>query len=149
LPASPFDLGRIGAKPAPDLPKCATPSWKQCAIFHLIGDRRAAHPIKTRAPGNWGKLTIKRQKLRPSFLNFFSNCQKPARLTRHIHPQARANAQTRMHKRTRAMKTNKRFIKGVVEAAAKNDTVMPWARGARRAAFIAKRNAAEPQRKSA
>ncbi|WP_370400643.1 hypothetical protein [Sulfitobacter sp. JB4-11] len=41
------------------------------------------------------------------------------------------------------MKTNARFIKGVIETAAKDDTVMPWARGARRAAFIAKRTAAE------
>lgn len=48
------------------------------------------------------------------------------------------------------MKTNKRFIKGVVAAAAKETTVMPWARGTRRAAFIAKRNAADQdQRKSA
>ena len=47
------------------------------------------------------------------------------------------------------MKTNTRFIKGVVAAAAKNDTVMPWARGARRAAFIAKRNETEKTRKAA
>ncbi len=47
------------------------------------------------------------------------------------------------------MKTNTRFIKSVVAAAAKNDTVMPWARGKRRAAFIAKRNAPEQSRKSA
>ena len=47
------------------------------------------------------------------------------------------------------MKTNTRFIKGVVAAAAKNDTVLPWARGARRAAFIAKRNGSEQSRKSA
>lgn len=48
------------------------------------------------------------------------------------------------------MKTNTRFIKSVVETAAKNDTVMPWARGARRAAFIAKRTApAATVRKSA
>ncbi|WP_174234439.1 hypothetical protein [Sulfitobacter sp. SK012] len=46
------------------------------------------------------------------------------------------------------MKTNKRFTKSITETAAKNDTVMPWARGARRAAFIAKRTA-EPLRKSA
>jgi hypothetical protein len=39
------------------------------------------------------------------------------------------------------MKTNKRFIKSVCETAAKEDTVMPWARGARRTAFIVKRNA--------
>lgn len=38
------------------------------------------------------------------------------------------------------MKTNTRFIKNVVETAAKDDTVMPWARGARRKAFIAKRS---------
>jgi hypothetical protein len=48
------------------------------------------------------------------------------------------------------MKTNARFIKSITKAAAENDTVMPWARGARRAAFIAKRNApAAPARKSA
>lgn len=47
------------------------------------------------------------------------------------------------------MKTNKRFIKGVVAAAAKEETVMPWARGTRRAAFIAKRNATATERKSA
>ncbi|WP_298858068.1 hypothetical protein [uncultured Sulfitobacter sp.] len=41
------------------------------------------------------------------------------------------------------MKTNARFIKSITKAAAENDTVMPWARGTRRAAFIAKRNAAE------
>ncbi|UWR23155.1 hypothetical protein [Sulfitobacter sp. S190] len=39
------------------------------------------------------------------------------------------------------MKTNTRFIKSIVAAAAENDTVMPWARGTRRAAFIAKRKA--------
>ena len=47
------------------------------------------------------------------------------------------------------MKKNKRFIKGVIAEAAKNETVMPWARGARRAAFIAKRNRAEVTPKSA
>ena len=47
------------------------------------------------------------------------------------------------------MKTNKRFIKGVIAAAAKEDTVMPWARGSRRAAFIAKRNGQTPEAKSA
>ncbi len=47
------------------------------------------------------------------------------------------------------MKTNTRFIKGIVAAAAKEDTVMPWTRGARRTAFIAKRTAAEGKRKAA
>ncbi|MEQ6201664.1 hypothetical protein ABMC88_01300 [Sulfitobacter sp. HNIBRBA2951] len=48
------------------------------------------------------------------------------------------------------MKTNTRFIKSITKAAAENDTVMPWARGTRRAAFIAKRNATQaPLRKSA
>lgn len=47
------------------------------------------------------------------------------------------------------MKTNKRFIKSIVDTAAKDTTVMPWARGSRRAAFIAKRNAAPVIRKSA
>ncbi|WP_339769838.1 hypothetical protein [uncultured Pseudosulfitobacter sp.] len=39
------------------------------------------------------------------------------------------------------MKTNTRFIKSVVATAADDKTVMPWARGPRRAAFIAKRKA--------
>jgi hypothetical protein len=47
------------------------------------------------------------------------------------------------------MKTNKRFIKGVVEAAAKNDTVLPWTRGTRRAAFVAKREGRSTTRASA
>jgi len=48
------------------------------------------------------------------------------------------------------MKTNARFIKSIVKAATENDTVLPWARGTRRAAFIAKRTAAQTtQRKSA
>ena len=47
------------------------------------------------------------------------------------------------------MKTNTRFIKGIVAAAAKEDTVMPWARGSRRAAFIAKRKTKIESRKSA
>ncbi len=47
------------------------------------------------------------------------------------------------------MKTNTRFVKSVVETAAKDSTVMPWARGARRAAFIAKRTASQTKRKSA
>ena len=37
------------------------------------------------------------------------------------------------------MKTNTRFIKSICEPAAKEDVAMPLARGARRAAFIAKR----------
>ncbi len=48
------------------------------------------------------------------------------------------------------MKTNARFIKSIAKAAAENDTVMPWARGKRREAFIAKRREAETsQRKAA
>jgi hypothetical protein len=48
------------------------------------------------------------------------------------------------------MKTNARFIKSITKAAAENDTIMPWARGKRRAAYIAKRRAEEtPMRKSA
>lgn len=47
------------------------------------------------------------------------------------------------------MKKNPRFIKSVIDTAAKSETVMPWTRGARRAAFIAKRNDAPQTRKSA
>ncbi|KHA53438.1 hypothetical protein [Sulfitobacter geojensis] len=47
------------------------------------------------------------------------------------------------------MKTNTRFIKGIVAAAAKEETVMPWTRGKRRAAFIAKRNDIKVERRSA
>lgn len=41
------------------------------------------------------------------------------------------------------MKTNTRFIKSITKAAAENETVMPWTRGKRRAAFIAQRRADE------
>lgn len=42
-----------------------------------------------------------------------------------------------------------RFIKSVVETAKSDTPAMPWARGARRAAFIAKRNAVVQERKAA
>jgi hypothetical protein len=67
-----------------------------------------------------------------------------------IAPSYLIQSKGRLETRNSAMKTNTRFIKSVVAAAAKNDTVMPWTRGAARAAFIAKRNATAPQeRKSA
>ena len=47
------------------------------------------------------------------------------------------------------MKTQPRFIKAIVEASAKADTPLPWTRGARRAAFIAKRKGLIAPRKSA
>lgn len=37
------------------------------------------------------------------------------------------------------MKKQTRMIKSIIEDAAKTDVVMPWARGARRTAWIAKR----------
>ncbi|MEO0504060.1 MAG: hypothetical protein AAFZ14_12100 [Pseudomonadota bacterium] len=42
-----------------------------------------------------------------------------------------------------------RFIKSVVAAAAQDTPQMPWARGTRRAAFIAKRNGTPDPRKAA
>jgi hypothetical protein len=39
------------------------------------------------------------------------------------------------------MKKQTRMIKSIVEEAAKVDVVMPWTRGARRTAWIAKRSA--------
>lgn len=49
------------------------------------------------------------------------------------------------------MKPKARFIKSVVEAAQKSDTQMPWERGARREAMIARRapNPAPARRQSA
>ena len=47
------------------------------------------------------------------------------------------------------MKTTPAFITNVVNNAAKEDIVMPWARGTRRAAFIAKREGLLIERKSA
>ena len=47
------------------------------------------------------------------------------------------------------MKTNARFIKSVTKTAADTEVAMPWARGARRAAFIAKRKNTEAPRKAA
>lgn len=45
--------------------------------------------------------------------------------------------------------TNARFIKSVVTSAQTDTPQMPWARGKRRAAFIAKRKAVAITRKSA
>jgi len=45
--------------------------------------------------------------------------------------------------------TKSRFIKSVVKSAEENTTRLPWARGSRRAAFIAKRRDLPMLRKSA
>jgi len=47
------------------------------------------------------------------------------------------------------MKTNTRFIKSVVETARRDETVMPWARGARRAEMIARRAASAEKHRTA
>ena len=47
------------------------------------------------------------------------------------------------------MKTQTRFIKGIVTAAAMETPKMPWSRGSRRQAFIAKRNVMLQKQKSA
>ncbi|MEH6392556.1 MAG: hypothetical protein V7763_12955 [Sulfitobacter sp.] len=47
------------------------------------------------------------------------------------------------------MRTNTRFIKSIIKAAAQDDTALPWKRGTTRAAFIAKRTASLPARKTA
>ena len=47
------------------------------------------------------------------------------------------------------MSSNKRFIKSITEAAKADAPAMPWARGERRAAFIAKRNTRENESKAA
>lgn len=47
------------------------------------------------------------------------------------------------------MKSGKRFIKSIVKASAETEIAMPWQRGARRAAFIAKRKEAPAQLKRA
>ena len=52
-------------------------------------------------------------------------------------------------RRTRAMKPKSRFVKSIIANAATEQVEMPWKRGARRAAFIAKRNAAAKVQKSA
>ncbi|MEO9682082.1 MAG: hypothetical protein ABJF86_05005 [Tateyamaria sp.] len=45
--------------------------------------------------------------------------------------------------------TKQRFIKSAIQAAKDETPQMPWARGTRRAAFIAKRQNPVPLRKSA
>ncbi len=42
------------------------------------------------------------------------------------------------------MKPQSRFVKSIVAASKDTEVQMPWARGARRAAFTARRNAACP-----
>ena len=44
------------------------------------------------------------------------------------------------------MSSNKRFIKSITKTAKAEVPAMPWARGQRRAAFIAKRNGAEDKK---
>ena len=44
------------------------------------------------------------------------------------------------------MSSNKRFIKSITETAKADAPAMPWARGKRRAAFIAKRNGEEDKK---
>jgi len=75
-------------------------------------------------------------------------CQKLARLLRHI-VLKQGQTPKQQIPRTTAMKTNARFIKSITKSAAENNTVMPWARGKRRAAFIAKRNADKAQQAKA
>ena len=47
------------------------------------------------------------------------------------------------------MNTKLRFIKSAIATSHHCHVDMPWARGKRRAAFIAKRNSQEPLKKSA
>lgn len=47
------------------------------------------------------------------------------------------------------MKARNRFLKSVVKTAKTTDVTMPWDRGARRAAFVAKRDAKPLELKSA
>ncbi len=47
------------------------------------------------------------------------------------------------------MKTNARFIKSVIDASNKEGVSLPWSRGTRGAAFIAKRAALTSQQKAA
>ena len=47
------------------------------------------------------------------------------------------------------MKKSPRFVKSVIATAEKTDVQMPWTRGVRRTAFIARRNGDEVPRKSA
>jgi hypothetical protein len=45
------------------------------------------------------------------------------------------------------MRTNTRFINSVLKTAEADDTVMPWARGQRRKAFIEKRAQQEQKKR--
>ncbi len=47
------------------------------------------------------------------------------------------------------MRKERRWIKSVLKEAARTEIEMPWTRGARRAAFIAKRSAVPPAAKAA
>lgn len=47
------------------------------------------------------------------------------------------------------MKTNPRFLKSILKTSSEVSVEMPWARGARRAEFIARRNGQTTTRKTA
>lgn len=84
------------------------------------------------------------QKIRP---NSLAHRQKAARLHSHIVANQATDPIEGIEDRTDM--TNTRFIKSVTTAAKSDTTAMPWARGKRRAAFIAKRKCALPPAKSA
>jgi hypothetical protein len=71
----------------------------------------------------------------------------PAQNRRHTEGMGRGRKRSGATTRRAAMKT--RCLASVVSTAKKPAPALPFARGARRAAFIAKRRAAETQRKSA
>ncbi|MGC3938186.1 hypothetical protein ACOTTU_10310 [Roseobacter sp. EG26] len=45
------------------------------------------------------------------------------------------------------MKTNAKFVQSIIKTAAEAEVTLPWTRGPRRAAFVAKRNEAEKERR--
>lgn len=75
--------------------------------------------------------------------------QKHARLQRHsVFEAGKTPEQNKNAKATEHM-AKARFIKSVVKSAKEDTPQLPWARGTRRAAFIAKRTTPAALRKSA
>ena len=72
-------------------------------------------------------------------------------MPRHLVFNTAVNGQNRPHtqQETTGMKPKAQFIKSVTETAKGCDVQMPWARGARRKAFIERRKEQEAPRKSA
>lgn len=95
--------------------------------------------FKQRASSHFGRDAPRRAALFHTGQNFMSPGHKDARMISNICIIPNDGHETKT--RSSLMQTQKRWMKSILEEAAKEQPAMPWARGARREAFKAKRSA--------